>query len=179
MQVALCVIFAGSVALAALVTHERRALGDGTELTGSHGELGPIRQIVVPSGWVHFPGRGPVVFRAQEPDRTDHDGRTLTCSCTRLAGAVSPLEYLQATLLAGPRVRIISQVQEINMCGVTGALLAIDHSSADGFQWIACCVLPSGWVITLLLDCPGNDLNALNEDGQTLQDIAASIELRN
>ncbi len=185
MQGALVVIFAGSVTLAAVVCRHRQDHGI-TSMAGSR-EFGRAT-INLPSGWVlKHSTNDQVLFVAQEPDRQDRLGRTLTGRREKLPAAVEPMEYLQKSDLLDESSRVVSVgpditgIEALPMGGCTGVLLQIHRVTGDpsspeeSVQWIACCVRPSGLAVTLVMECPPTDDPEM--DKQTLHDIASSLQI--
>jgi hypothetical protein len=182
MQVALCVIFAGTVGLAqVVVVHHRHA---SMAATSSSRPLGPVKRMNLPTGWViRSHDKDPVFLFDQEPDRPEQRGRTLTGKWQRLPQAIPIDEYLQTSQLADPEVRVVSidgkAQQEIQMGDGPGILMATTRSTEmelPAIKWIACTIRPDGTAITLELDCPGDSDPAA--DKQVLLDSAQSMEFR-
>jgi hypothetical protein len=185
MQATLCVVFAGSVALAQLVVVHHRGSRLATPVTAT--AMGPIKRMSLPTGWVvRSHDKSPVFLIDQEPDKPDMQGRTLTGSWEQLPKNVPVREYLQTSQLSDPDVRVVSFAndadEEIQMGDGTGVVMATTRSGGTGVRqirvkWIACTVRPDGKAITLELDCPEN--SDPEADKQTLIEWAQSMEFRN
>jgi hypothetical protein len=185
MQATLCAIFFASVGLAELLTRQHQgATGMARAEPISFHRAGLHGVIRLPAEWVVKKKdiAGPRVLVAQVPDTPEHRGATLSCLVEQLPAVIPPMEFLQASDILDLNTRIVTTnggngLEPVTMGSVTGVMLQIIRETDAGSenQWIACCVLPSGHAVTLIMDCQPGDPEA---DRQTMHDLASSMEFK-
>jgi hypothetical protein len=177
MQAVLCLVFAGSIGLAALVSREYRGKPTGIQ------HLGPVG-VEVPEGWILQPvNRGPVLCVALEPDSADKKGRRLTIELRKVDPDLPPGEFLQSSgLLRGtfrqapPADPTANIAESITIAGLPGIMLRVLDPTEQETELFAASVRPSGLAISLRLECP--DDSDPPGDVQTLRQIAAAMTVR-
>jgi hypothetical protein len=183
MQATLCVIFAGSVALAQMVVmhHRGGSEPDAREDTS----FGPVERMVPPAGWVQrsHDGRNRSFLVYQEPEKPGQKPRILRYRWEQLSRVVPLREYLLANEVVGHSVdQVIFEghlEEEFQLEEGVGVLIATTPAGGaqSRMRWIACTILPDGKAITLEMDCP--EVREAAADKQTLLDTAQSMEFRN
>ena len=190
MQGVLCIVFGGSVALAALLTHQRKLQGN-THLGGAR-SIGNI-SVRLPASWrLEAINHGDNLCIAAEPNTADKKGRKLIIRRFAVDPAVTSAEFLETSGLLDGTVRMVPADPGANVAdpliiaNCAGVMLQVKRPQRtflfmrvndDVPELIAVSVRPSGLAISLQLECP-EETEIDNDDEETLREIAAAIEVR-
>jgi hypothetical protein len=177
MQATMCAIIFASVGLAELSIRYHQSVDGSGKLVSVDFNHRALRGVVhLPAEWVLQKGEmvGPTVFVAHVRGTPEHPGRKLICRVQQLPEVIPPEQYLQTTDIFSGNAPLV--VEPVTMGGVAGVMLEVSRETVEESQnqWIACCVLPDGKAVTLIMDCPATD--DPDTDRQTFHDIVSSIE---
>lgn len=176
MQIVLCLIFGGSIALAQWVVHDRQVNGS-TRLSGMI-PVGPI-EVRPPEGWSVTKTQDPNYLEAREPGNGEQL-KTLEITARKVSPDMKPEGYLLMKGLYhfGVSVPIsIGNARGILMSNRPGDEMLPAAGPIDD-ELIAACVTSNGIAVSIVLSCPDETPDDRPANVQLIRDIARRIQVR-